>query len=152
MTSLMEVDSWWIISGAVVSLICNSLAFWAAVAHQKKKTELILEESQRALRSRLRQLEEALESSQQDQVERWSEVRKTIARLEFRNGGSAEKIQRSATVGLDKKQQVLSLSRQGFGAEEISRKLNLYRGEIELVLGLGKYADARRNDARTILQ
>lgn len=151
MTSLVEVNSWWVIAGFVASLVCNSLAFWAAFAHQKKKTELLLDKSQRSLRSRLRELEEIVESSQQDQMERWSEVRKTIARLEFRNGGSAEKFQRSAMVGLDKKHQVLALARQGLNADEISRKLNIYRGEIELVLGLGKYAVARRYDARTTL-
>jgi hypothetical protein len=56
-------------------------------------------------------------------------------------------------VGLDKKHQVCSLARQGLATEEISRKLNLYRGETELVLGLRKYAARTEiNNARTSLQ
>lgn len=42
------------------------------------------------------------------------------------------------TITPDKKKQVLTLSRSGFSALEIARRLNIHRGEIDLILNLNK--------------
>jgi hypothetical protein len=153
MTALFELESMWLVLAGIGSFLLNCLTFCLVSFHQKKKADLLLKESQSALRNRIRLLEEEQESSRREQSDRWSEIRKTIARLEFRSGGSSEQFQRSSVVGLDKKHQVCSLARQGLATEEISKKLNLYRGETELVLGLRDYsARTEINDARTSLQ
>ena len=153
MSGLIELESMWLVVAGIGSFLVNSVTFLLVTLHQKKKADLLLKESQSALRSRIRLLEEEQRSSRQEQCDRWAEIRKTIARLEFRSGGSSEQFQRSSLVGLDKKHQVCSLARQGLAAEEISRKLNLYRGETELVLGLRDYgARTEINDARTSMQ
>jgi hypothetical protein len=152
MIALIEHQSFWLVLVGLGSFLLNSLAFVLLTFHQKKKADLLLKESQTALRSRIRLLEEEQESARQEQRDRWSEIRKTIARLEFRGGGPSEQFQRSSTVGLDKKHQVCSLARQGLATEEISKKLNLYRGETELVLGLRNYGTrTEMKDARTSL-
>jgi hypothetical protein len=141
---------WWLAILAIGFLLLNSLVFVLATLHQKRKTNLLLKESLRGLRDRIRSLEEEMSALRSEQSDRWSEVRKTVARLEFRGGAGTERIQRPSMVGLDKKHQVCSLARQGFATEEISKKLNLYPGETELVLGLTKLTESR--NARTSLQ
>jgi len=153
MTALFELESMWLVLVGIGSFLLNSLTFLLVTFHQKKKADLLLKESQSALRNRIRLLEEEQESSRREQSDRWAEIRKTIARLEFRSGRSSEQFQRSSVVGLDKKHQVCSLARQGLATEEISKKLNLYRGETELVLGLRNYSARTETDnARTSLQ
>lgn len=153
MTDLVGFDSGGLVLVGVVSFILNAVVCTLSTFHQKKKSNRLLEKSQRELSIRIHQLEEDLASSREEQRDRWAEFRKTIARLEFRGSGASEHFQRSTMFGLDKKHQVCSLARQGLAAEEISKKLNLYRGETELVLGLRKYS-ARTEivDARTSLQ
>ena len=153
MTSLIEIDSWWLVLVGTLSFLLNSAACILAMIHQKRKADLLLRESQRELRGRIRQLEEEAASFQHEQSDRWSEIRNAIARLEFRSRGASERMQRPSMVVLDKKHQVCSLARKGLATEEISKKLNLYNGETELVLGLKNFgARTELNDARTSLQ
>jgi len=149
---MIEFDSAWILGAGLAGVLLNSAVFLLANLHHRRKTARALRETQRELQSRLDRLEKELVSAQNEQRERWSEVRKTIARLEFKSGGVSEHTQRSTTFGLDKRHQVCALARQGLAAEEISKKLKLYRGETELLLGLRKYGSGtEKNDARTSL-
>ncbi len=153
MMSLMESELWWLLPLSGLSFLLNSVVLILAVCHQRKRGDRLLEKARKEVNQHIRLLEEELEDCRREQGECWAEVRKTIARLEFRGGGATERFQRSSMVGLDKKHQICSLARQGLTTEEITRKLNLYRGETELVLGLRKYgARTEINDARTTLQ
>lgn len=48
-----------------------------------------------------------------------------------------------APLPLERRHQVLTLARKGVSAEEISRRLNIPKGEAELILSLRKYVDAK---------
>jgi len=153
MTSLMGFDTWWLVLVGTLSFLLNSVACILAIVHQKRKADLLFRESQQGLRRRIHKLEEDAAHFQREQSDLWSEIRNTIARLEFRSHGASERMQRHSMVGLDKKHQVCSLARKGLATEEISKKLNLYMGETELVLGLKNFgARTELNDARTSLQ
>lgn len=47
------------------------------------------------------------------------------------------------SLPLEKRHQVLTLARKGVELEEISRRLNIPRGEAELVMNLKRYLDGR---------
>lgn len=150
MTGLIGSDTLWLFLFGSGSLLLASMGFILAISRQRRRFDFLLKDVQTGLQSRVDQLEEELALSRQEQTNHWSEIRKAIARLEFRGGGASERIKRPSMVGLDKKHQVCSLARQGLAAEEISRKLNLYPGETELVLGLTKFTE--KNNARPSLQ
>ncbi|MBZ5495445.1 MAG: DUF2802 domain-containing protein [Acidobacteriia bacterium] len=44
---------------------------------------------------------------------------------------------------LERRHQVLTLARKGVAVDEIARRLNMPRGEAELILSLRKYVDAK---------
>jgi hypothetical protein len=44
---------------------------------------------------------------------------------------------------LERRHQVLTLTRKGVSVDEIARRLNMPKGEAELILSLRKYADAK---------
>ena len=50
----------------------------------------------------------------------------------------------SRRFGIDKKHQVVSLAKKGLGSADISRRLRIYQGEADLVLGLREYMTGRR--------
>jgi hypothetical protein len=49
---------------------------------------------------------------------------------------------------LERRHQVLTLARKGVALDEISRRLNMPKGEAELILGLRKYADGNYSPER----
>lgn len=49
----------------------------------------------------------------------------------------------NAPLPLERRHQVLTLARKGIAADEIARRLNMPRGEAELILSLRKYVDAK---------
>ncbi len=51
------------------------------------------------------------------------------------------------TRPLDRRHQVLAMSRKGFGLDEITKRLNIPRGEAELILSLRDYV--RGQDSRS---
>lgn len=154
MTGLIEFDSWWVTPSVVGSLfLVNNLVFLFATFRQKRQTRISLGQSKKVFRDHLRRLESDLASMQQGQNERWAEIRQSMARLEFRGHQAPERFKRPSTLGLDKKHQICFLARQGLATDEISKKLNLYRGETELVLGLRAYGTrSEKRSAQTNLQ
>jgi hypothetical protein len=48
-----------------------------------------------------------------------------------------------APLPLERRHQVLTLARKGIGLAEIARRLNIPKGEAELILSLRKYTDAK---------
>ena len=154
MTGLIAFDQWWVTPSIIGALFfANNLVFLLVTLRRKRKAEFTLRQSKDVLRDRLRRVELDLESVQQEQNERWAEIRQSIARVEFRGNRTPERFKRPSTVGLDKKHQICFLARQGLATDEISRKLNLYPGETELVLGLNEYGTRTENrSAQTSLQ
>lgn len=47
---------------------------------------------------------------------------------------------------LERRHQVLTLARKGISVDEIARRLNMPKGEAELILSLRKYTEARTPD------
>jgi len=154
MTGLIEFNSWWVAPSIVGALfLVNNLILLLGMFRRKKRSEILLRQSKDVVRDRLLKLEADLASMQQGQDEHWAEIRQSIARLEFGGNRTPERFKRPETVGLDKKHQICVLARQGLATDEISSKLNLYRGETELVLGLSEYgARTEKQGAQTSLQ
>lgn len=48
---------------------------------------------------------------------------------------------------VDRRHQVLTMSRNGFALDEIVRRLNIPKGEVELILNLRKYTGAAGSNA-----
>ena len=153
MTGVMEFESWWVTLSIVgVLFLINNLALLLGISRRKKRTELLLRKSRDLLGERIRRLEEDLASVRRGQREHWTELRQSVARLEFGGNKAPTRFGRAASVGLDKKHQVCFLARQGLATDEISRKLNLYPGETELVLGLRDFgARTEKQSAQTSL-
>jgi hypothetical protein len=80
----------------------------------------------------------------QEQKESMGEVRRLVGRMELRRiSGNFSKTTRA--FDLDKKHHVVSLAQRGLDAADISKKLKIYQGETELVLGLKDYAANRES-------
>ena len=54
-----------------------------------------------------------------------------------------------APLPLERRHQVLTLARKGVAIDEIARRLNMPKGEAELILSLRKYADVDSDGSRT---
>jgi len=48
-----------------------------------------------------------------------------------------------APLPLERRHQVLTLARKAVSADEIARRLNMPKGEVELIMNLRRYVDAR---------
>ncbi len=53
-----------------------------------------------------------------------------------------------APLPLERRHQVLTLARKGIAVDEIARRLNMPKGEAELILNLRKYADVKGEASR----
>jgi hypothetical protein len=71
-----------------------------------------------------------------------TELRRLMGRMELRRlSGSFGKTTRA--FDLDKKHHVVTLAQRGLNTADISKKLKIYQGETELVLGLKDYVTNR---------
>jgi hypothetical protein len=153
MIAIAELSLFWVTLGLLISVLAGGLASYRLISRQRKRTERRLQEVQERTERRLQVLEAELTLARQEQGERLQEMRSQITRLELRGTGTYDRFQKTTGVGLDKKHQVFSLARKGLGAEDISKQLNLYRGETELVLSLRRYCGhPEKKNARVVLQ
>ena len=53
-----------------------------------------------------------------------------------------------APLPLERRHQVLTLARRGVAVDEIARRLNMPKGEAELILSLRKYVDLKSDGSR----
>lgn len=53
-----------------------------------------------------------------------------------------------APLPLERRHQVLTLARKGVAVDEIARRLNMPKGEAELILSLRKYVDVKNEGSR----
>jgi hypothetical protein len=53
-----------------------------------------------------------------------------------------------APLPLERRHQVLTLARKGVSIDEMARRLNMPRGEAELILSLRKYTEAKPDEPR----
>lgn len=83
-------------------------------------------------------LDEKIQNLHKSQEESWSETRRALGRIELRALPSATG-EKSRGNGLDKKHHIVSLAQRGVKPGDISKRLKVYPGETELVLGLTEY-------------
>lgn len=92
----------------------------------------------RALERKLQQFSEALGQMAEIQMNEHQKVSGNLNDIEERIWNLTAPDTRS-TSPLDRKHQVLTMSRNGFGLDEITKRLNIPKGEAELILSLTKY-------------
>ena len=90
------------------------------------------------LERQLRQLSEAMCEMAETQIKAYEKVSVNIGDIEERMLDLAVPAADSAPP-LERRHQVLALANKGVALEEIVRRLNIPRGEAELILGLRKY-------------
>jgi hypothetical protein len=77
-----------------------------------------------------------------EQKESMADVKRLVGRMELRRlSGNFAKTTRP--FDLDKKHHVVTLAQRGLNTADISKKLKIYQGETELVLGLKDYVANR---------
>ncbi len=101
----------------------------------------------RALQGELRRLSEDLLQVVELQSDVYRRVCRALADVE-------EKVldlsvpSGDAPLPLERRHQVLTLARKGVAVDEIARRLNMPKGEAELILSLRKYADVKRDESQ----
>jgi len=100
-----------------------------------------------ALKKEVAGLSEDLLQLVELQMDTYHQVRRSVTDLE-------EKIielslpSSDVPLPLERRHQVLTLARKGVSVDEIARRLNMPRGEAELILNLRKYANSKGTPER----
>jgi len=123
------------------SMIACCLAAGCTAAVLFLGLRLRSEKRVRALEQEVRRCSEVIGQMMELQMRQHQRFVGSINDIEERMLGFAAPGSDSPTP-VDRRHQVLTLSRRGFGLEEIARRLSIPKGEAELILSLRKYVGA----------
>ncbi|HSR67157.1 MAG TPA: hypothetical protein VLU25_04390 [Acidobacteriota bacterium] len=137
-----------------LSLLVNLLALGALLGRGDRKTLDLIAKVRRNQRRDSRRLQESQLQIGQRLQEEIQDLRVHVKKLEKRQdslaasrlketsgpvqGGSRRSSSRRYN-SIDKKHHIYTLARRGVPAQDISRRLNVYQGETDLVLGLKQF-------------
>ncbi len=118
----------------LVITICGALAstflLWIRSERRARELERNLQHCSEAMC----QMVEIQMTEHQNIARSFGDIEERLLSLATSEGGS--------TRPVDRRYQVLTMSRNGFGLDEIVRRLNIPKGEAELILNLRKYVGA----------
>ncbi|MFQ5738021.1 MAG: hypothetical protein ACE5JX_03335 [Acidobacteriota bacterium] len=139
MNPVAFVDPKWLVLGLIitVALLAEFGLVWIIVRRDREGDAQLLRQlfhsSEEHFDSGNRRLRQIVEHC----AESVDELRRTVGRVGLR-GLSRWESERIETSPLDRKHHVVSLAQQGLEPHDIARRLNMPRGETDLVLGLSK--------------
>jgi hypothetical protein len=129
--------------GPVPAAVFGALAFvaagtlWFVALRRDRKLFQLVEEARLHQTKLAEELLHRVQHWEETQNEELARMRKLFSSRELRAPAPAADATPKPS-GLDKKHYVVSLAQRGLGPMDISRRLKIYRGETELVLGLNK--------------
>lgn len=127
----------WITAVTLVILVLETglLLILMAVPRKERKSRAVAD-NPGDLKAQLEKLQQHVSHLEMAQNRFHQDLTQSLEKLKPRESESSRRS--FSASGLDKKHYVLSLAEKGLGTEDISRRLNIYPGEAELVLGLTK--------------
>ena len=123
----------------ILVLAVGSAAFcWSIVGKMIRRVQALEQDLQR-ISGAMSQMAEIQMNAHKRLATRLEDVEERIMELSIPSQDS--------NLPLERRHQVLSLSRQGVGLEDIAKRLKAPVGEAELILNLGKYMGGENDPA-----
>ncbi len=147
MIPLAELQPAWIIAIAVAaSLLINLALLGAVLGRRDRQLDSMVKGVRKESRQGIAELRRRIEDCEGANLARLEELRRAVSRLELRDLNGPPRPKPAPAVrraGIDKKHHVFRLASRGMDSDRIARRLNMYRGETELVLGLQQFMASR---------
>jgi hypothetical protein len=151
LNNLNSIQTEWVFAGAGCMFLLQAVVFSLIGWLQRRKRNRLIEELNRSLSNGRSEIQKGLADLGRMHQAVMVEFQGALGRTQSVDSPTETAAANEAFSALDKKHQVFSLARQGFSTSDISRRLNLYEGETELVLGLRKlFTEAEKNDASSV--
>lgn len=138
---------WIVVIALTVSFLANLLLLGFFIGRSDRQAMRLVQVNQAAHAELLREIERLITSSDRAVGDRLEEIRRALGRMELREAPPpaaqpSPHPERPSYAGLDKKRHVFALARRGLDSTGIARRLNMYKGEADLVLGLRQFVSA----------
>ncbi len=143
---------WFVVFSLMASCLVQ-LSFFAVLMRRcNRRTSRILGQLEQDRKQILSDLKEQFNELQKSNNESSDQMDQRVGEAALQQPLPSE-TSSSQCFGIDKKRQVFGLAEKGLSPKDISRRLEIYQGETELVLSLRGYLSGRgANDEPEILQ
>ena len=153
---LADIAPHWVMLAAVAASFLVNLALLGLILGRSDRRSLgLVKQVRRENQLGIEQLQSRLEKNETRHRQQMEELRRTLGRIELRqshrlpnSGGSQVLPKQPRRSAIDRKHHVTTLARKGLDPGRIAQRLNMYRGEAELVLGLQQFMAAQAEDPR----
>lgn len=142
MQELITMQSLWIAVGSIgLALLVQLVFLGVCLGRSDRQTLEILKKARGDWSQTLQALHARISTLEESHASALAELQRELARVRLREA-SPESRAKPGGFNLDKKHHVVSLAQKGLDSEDISRRLRIYQGETELVLGLKQYLNS----------